>query len=133
MKFEGQYLSFDEYQALGGTLNDNNAFDLLEYEVRKKINLRIQNRLINETTIPFDVKMCVNKLISKVYVWAKNEDKHNDNIASESVGSYSVSFITGSQIAETIKVHSDEIDDVILECLYGVVVNNEALLYLGVK
>ena len=133
MKFEGQYLSFDEYQALGGTLNDNNAFDLLEYEVRKKINVKTQNRLVNETTIPFDVKMCAYKLIDKVNFWASDENKHNDNVASESVGSYSVSYITGSQIEETIKAHSSEIDDIMLECLFGVVVNNEAILYLGVK
>lgn len=133
MKFEGQYLSFDEYQALGGTLNDNNAFDLLEYEVRKKINLKTQNRLINETTIPFDVKMCANKLINKVSFWAKNENKHNDNIASESVGKWSISYITGNQIEETMEAHSSEIDDVIVEYLFGVIVNNEHILYLGVK
>lgn len=131
MKFEGQYLTFDEYQGLGGTLNDNNAFDLLEYEIRKKINLRTQNRLVNLTTIPFEVKMCVNRLIDKVNVWTKNENKHDDNKASESVGSYSVSFITGSQIAETMAAHSQEIEDIMFEYLYGVKVNNQHILFLG--
>ena len=41
-----------------------------------------------------------------------NENKHNDNIASESVGSWSRSYITGSQIEETIKAHESEIEDV---------------------
>lgn len=131
MKFEGQYLSFDEYQALGGTLNDNNAFDLLEYEVRKKVNLRTQNRLINLTEIPFEVKICVNRLIDKVNVWTKNENKHNDNIASETVGSWSRSYITGTQIQETINAHSREIEDIMFEYLYGVVINKEHILYLG--
>jgi len=131
MKFEGQYLTFNEYQALGGTLNDDNAFDLLEYEVRKKINLRTQNRLVNLTEIPFDVKMCVNRLIDKVNIWIKNEKKHDDNKASESVGSYSVSFITGSQIVETLNAHNVEVEDIMLEYLYGVKVNNVHVLYLG--
>jgi len=131
MKFEGQYLTFDEYQSLGGTLDDNNAFDLLEYEVRKKINLRTQNRLVTIAEIPVEVKVCAYKLIDKVYTWNKNSNKRNDNIASETVGSWSVSYITGSQISEIINSHNIEFEDIMLECLYGVKVDNTHILYLG--
>ena len=65
MSFDGQYLTYLEYQSLGGTLEET-PFNLLEYEARKQINIRTQNRLIDETTIPNEVKLCVYHLINKI-------------------------------------------------------------------
>ena len=41
--FSGQYLTYLEYQSLGGTLEET-PFNLLEYEARKQIDLRTQRR-----------------------------------------------------------------------------------------
>ena len=40
MEFEGQYLTYEDYKALGGTLNDQMPFNLLEFESRKQIDKR---------------------------------------------------------------------------------------------
>ena len=44
MEFEGQYLTYEEYIDLGGTL-DLMPFNLLEFEARRKIDIRTQSRL----------------------------------------------------------------------------------------
>ena len=54
MEFKGQYLSYNEYKALGGETLDQMPFNLLEFEARRKIDSRTQNRLknINSSDIP---------------------------------------------------------------------------------
>jgi hypothetical protein len=67
MEFKGQYLTYEEYRALGGTL-DLTPFNLLEFEARKKIDLWTDNRLVNleNSNIPNEVKMCEFKIIDSV-------------------------------------------------------------------
>ena len=132
MEFSGQYLTYEEYRLLGGTLQQT-PFNLLEFEARRKIDERTQWRLKNVNQIPQEVKMCVLTLINNLVTYmSENSSLGNKNIASESVGSYSVSYITGSQIQETIKSKNSEINDIINTYLTGVVVNNEHIIYLGV-
>lgn len=132
MEFSGQYLTYEEYRLLGGTLQQT-PFNLLEFEARRKIDERTQWRLKNVNQIPQEVKMCVLTLINNLVTYmGENSSLGNKNIASESVGSYSVSYITGSQIQETIKSKNSEINDIISTYLTGVVVNNEHIIYLGV-
>lgn len=133
MEFEGQYLEFDEYEELGGSL-DETPFNILEFEARKKIDERTQGRLKKIEELPQEVKMCMFALINTINGYTKAyQESNNKNIASESVGSYSVSYINGSQIQEVIKSKSIELDYVIRNYLYGVIVNGEHILYLGVK
>ena len=129
MEFNGQYLTYDEYKALGGSL-DQTPFNLLEYEARKKIDERTQKRLVGVEFIPQEVKTCVFELIDTLqsYISKKNNNK---NIASESVGSYSVSYVSPSEIREIIKTKNAELDDIIMTDLYGVIVNNEHIIYAG--
>lgn len=127
MEFSGQYLTYNEYTALGGTL-DQTPFNLLEFEARKRIDLRTQNRLENEETIPQEVKLCVFNLINTIKTY---ENKQNRNVQSESVGEYSVSY--SGNIKEIIQNKSYELDDIILNDLYGVIVNGEHVIYNGVK
>ena len=132
MEFSGQYLTYEEYRLLGGTLQQT-PFNLLEFEARRKIDERTQCRLKNVNQIPQEVKMCVLTLINNLVAYMnENSSLGNKNIASESVGSYSVNYITGSQIQETIKSKNSEINDIINTNLTGVVVNNEHIIYLGV-
>lgn len=131
MEFSGQYLRYEEYKALGGTL-DRMPFELLEYETRKRIDERTQNRLKNIEDIPQEVKMCMFKLMNVMSSYDEGLDSVSRNIASENTDGYSVSYVTGSQIQEVLKTKNKELDDIIMTYLNGVIVNNEHILFLGV-
>ena len=130
MEFNGQYLTYEEYRLLGGTL-DLMPFNLLEFEARNQIDLRTHNRLINEETIPQKVKMCDFHLIEKINSYAEATSSIGGNIASENTDGYSISYVTANQIQEIVKSKNAELQDIILSDLYGVVVNNEHIIYNG--
>lgn len=62
MEFGGQYLTYDEYRQLGGTL-DIVPFNLFELEARTNIDRETQNRLEGGLNIPPEVKMCMFRLV----------------------------------------------------------------------
>jgi hypothetical protein len=132
--FEGQYLTYGEYQELGGTL-DETPFNLLEFEARKKIDERTLKRLdgIDTESIPDEVKICVFKLINRIFEYSKTVVEASNNVASENIDGYSVSYLTPDRIAEIIESKNDELDNLIMTNLFGVIVNGEHLIYLGVK
>ena len=132
MEFSGQYLNYNEYRLLGGTL-DQTPFNLLEYEARRKIDERTQGRLKNVANVPQEVKMCVFALINSIKSYGSSTKSNNKNIASENTDGYSVSYVTGGTIQENIKSKSVELNDIINTYLIGVVVNGEHIMYLGVK
>ena len=127
MTFEGQYLTYAEYQALGGSAIGEMPFNLLEFEARRKIDEPTHNRLVGGVDIPQEVKLCEFTIINNVL--KAYENKIARGKTSESVGSYSVSY---SNIKEIIENKNTEINDVILTNLYGVVYNGEHVLYSGV-
>lgn len=131
MEFSGQYLTYDEYKALGGNL-DQTPFNLLEFEARRIIDSKTQQRLKNVKELPQEVKICVYSLIDTLNSYV-NESQTSKNISSESVGSYSVSYATGTQIQEIVKSKNTELTDVVLTYLTGVIVNREHVVYLGVN
>ena len=126
MRFEGQYLTYAEYQSLGGSAIGETPFNLLEFEARRQIDGRTKNRLVGITTIPNEVKICVYNLINLIKSYNIDNDR---NISSETVGSYSVSY--GRSISELIQGKDIEITDVIINDLYGLIINNEHVLYIG--
>ena len=63
MEFSGQYLTYNEYKALGGEL-DLTPFNLLEYDARKEIDKETLGRLINLDKQKEEVKMCMWELIN---------------------------------------------------------------------
>lgn len=132
--FEGQYLTYEEYQELGGTL-DQTPFNLLEFEARKKVDERTLKRLdgIDTEYIPYEVKICVFKLINRIFEYSKTIVEASNNVASENIDGYSVSYLTPDRIAEIIESKNDELDNLIMTSLFGVIVNGEHLIYLGVK
>lgn len=131
MEFSGKYLTYDEFKGLGGTLSET-PFNLLEYEARRIIDNRTLQRLKGIEIIPQEVKMCMFALINIINSYA-NQGQTSKNISSESVGSYSVSYTTGTQIQETINSKNAELTDIVLTYLTGVFVNGEHLVYLGVN
>ena len=129
MEFDGQYLTYTEYTQLGGSLTET-PFNLLEYQARKEIDLNTKNRLASVDEIPNEVKLCVYELIDtlKKYV---NDANFNVNYTQETIDGYSRAFATASQISEIVNSKKIEIDNIILRDLYGVIVNNEHLIYRG--
>lgn len=142
MKFDNQYLNYETYRLLGGKM-DYMPFNLLEFEARKIIDGRTQKRLKGVEEIPQEVKLCINKMINTIgsYISATNVDTsdsiNKNNISSESVGSYSVSYITPEQILsnvqEIIKSKNKELEDIMFNYLINCVVNNEHIMYNGVS
>lgn len=129
MDFEGQYLTYEDYRYLGGTL-DLMSFNLLEFEARKKIDLRTKNRIkgTNYCDIPYEVKLCMFKLMNKLNEYEKKES--SKGISSETVGSYSVTYSQDTSENETT-VKDKDLDDLMMSDLYGVALNGEHLIYLG--
>ena len=78
MEFSGQYLTYNEYRTLGGTL-DLTPFNLLEYEARKEIDRETLGRLINLKEQSQDTKMCMYQLIN-LYVSINNGVEISGNV-----------------------------------------------------
>ena len=127
IEFDGQYLTYEEYQSLGGSL-DTMPFNLTEFEARKRIDERTQNRLKDIDEIPNEVKLCIFNMINTIQTYASEQNK---NVSSEHVGEYSVSY--GSNIKELVRGKETELNDIIMHDLYGLIVNNEHVIYNGVK
>lgn len=133
MEFTNQYLSYEEYMELEGTLEEV-PFNELEFECRRIIDSRTQNRLKNKNTneIPQEVKLLINKMIRTLQDYYVSLNKAQSGIASENTDGYSVSYISSNQISQLIEGKIDVLQDLVLTYLFGVIVNNEHLLYCGV-
>lgn len=87
IKFENQYLTYEEYKEdLKGELSEM-SFNLLEYRAEKEIDEQTSDRFKKLKEYPIELKLCINELITEI-------KKYNEvsNKASETVGSYSVSY-----------------------------------------
>ena len=129
MEFNGQYLDYNTYISLGGTLEET-PFNLLEYNARKKIDERTFGRLINIETIPEEVKICDYELINVLesYSTFKTEDK---SIASENTDGYSITYRSpGKDILEAC---NKELDANINTYLSNTKIDNIPVLYRGIR
>ena len=129
MEFNNQYLSYEEYKSLGGTLGEM-PFNILELKARQVINERTQNRLKNVEKIPQEVKICVYDLINTMNKYNLSNNSTSSNISSENTDGYSVTYKSGTELTEEQK---KQYDDVMETDLYGVIVDNTPILYLGVN
>ena len=132
MTFEGQYLTYAEYQALGGSAIGEMPFNLLEFEARRQIDIRTFDRIKNSKTIPQEVKICVYALINGLSDFASATSNASGNVASENTDGYSISYISADKISDIVKSKQSEIDDIIRTYLLGVIYNGEHLMYCGV-
>lgn len=106
MDFKGQYLTYDEYRLMGGTL-DIMPFNLLETKARTNIDIESQKRLTKAKTIPTEVKSCMYDLIETMAYDGAYKDATTD---------------------EKEKL----INSIIYKGLVAVVVDGTPLLYRGV-
>lgn len=129
MEFNNQYLTYEEYESLGGTLGEM-PFNILELKAQQIINERTQNRLKNIEEIPQEVKICVYDLINTMNKYNLSNNSTSSNISSENTDGYSVTYKSGTELTEEQK---KQYDDVMETDLYGVIVDNTPILYLGVN
>lgn len=87
MEFKGQYLTYQDYKALGGTL-DLTPFNLLEFRARKEVDDCTYGRLMKLDTQVQEVKLCIMDLMDKI----KKYNEVDNGKSSETVGSYSVTY-----------------------------------------
>jgi len=125
MTFDNQYLTYLEYKELGGMLEEL-PFNLLEFECRKIIDRKTLNRLV-EQNVPQEVKLCEFKMINCINDYSKTI---KNGVSSESTDGYSVSY---GNIDTIIKTKENELEDIVTTSLFGVIVNNEHAIYIGVK
>lgn len=130
MEIEGQYLTYEEYQALGGTL-DQTPFNILEFEARRIINTRTQNR-IKDDNIPQEVKLCEYEMINCIEKYLVSSESMKGNIASESTDGYSISYVTLNQANAVVKSKTTELLDIMRTYLLGVIYEDKHLLYAGI-
>ena len=129
MEINNQYLTYEEYKSLGGTLGEV-PFNILELKARQVINERTQNRLKGVEEIPQEVKICVYDLIQTMNKYNMSNNATSSNISSENTDGYSVTYKSGTELTTEQKA---QFEDVMFTDLYGVIVNGEAILYLGVN
>ena len=127
MEFEGQYLTYQEYKALGGTL-DEMPFNLLEFNARMKIDERTFGRLVDKGQEYQEVKLCVYNMITTLNSYS-SYDTQNKAISSESTDGYSISY--GTPQKSTTEAKNSELEDVINSYLANVVIDNVPVLYRG--
>ena len=127
MEFKNQYLSYEEYKSLGGTLGEM-PFNILELKARQIINERTQNRLKNVEKIPQEVKICVYDLIQIINKYNNSNNSTSSNISSENIDGYSISYKSGTELIEEQK---KQYNDIMETDLNGVIVDNTPILYLG--
>lgn len=109
MEFSNQYLTYEEYQSLGGTLEET-PFNLSELEARKNIDKYTFGRLQNLENQEEEVKVCIFKLIGLIDTYNAYENQ-NKAVASESTDGYSISY--GGATENVSKAKSSEIKSMI--------------------
>ena len=129
MEFNNQYLTYEEYKSLGGTLGEM-PFNILELKARQIINERTQNRLKDIEKIPQEVKNCVYDLINTMNKYNLSNNSTSSNISSENTDGYSVTYKSGTELTDEQK---KQYNDIMETDLYGVIVDNTPILYLGVN
>jgi len=108
MIFNGQYLTYAEYQSLGGTL-DEVPFSILELTARGMVDERTHNRLKGLQEQKTEVKVCIFELIDNMPKPSKT------NISSENIDGYSVSYANKTSI-EQQKLYDEIIRSNLIMC-----------------
>ncbi len=102
MEFTGQYLTYNEYQELGGTLNET-PFNILEVEARKNIDKYTFGRLVALEEQILETKICEFKLINLLDTY-NSYDNQSKSIASENTDGYSISYSQATENVSKAKI-----------------------------
>lgn len=127
MEFDGQYLTYSEYQSLGGTLEEM-PFNLLEFKARKEVDKYTFGRLEEIGNGYNEVKLCVNDIIGILDLYQKydNQDKRVSSVNTDGyVESYNLD-ISGME-----KSKDDKIKNIIYNYLSNLYLDDTPILYRG--
>lgn len=133
------YLTYAEYQAMGGTLEES-VYNKYEFRAETIIDWYTFNRLHGETDIPERVRKCMFMLIDLLYQQDKamggdgsgSGSGGASQIASQSNDGVSVSYSIMST-EDLIKYRQKELDDIVGRTLQGVMNSiGHRLLYRGI-
>ena len=113
MEFEGQYLTYEEYKALGGTL-DLMPFNIAEKKARKLVDERTYSRLKKIENQVQDVKMCIFELIP-ITKDSYTDIHENKNISSETIDGYNINY--KNKTIDDEKIKDNEIKSIIVRWL----------------
>ena len=113
MEIQGQYLTYSEYQALGGTLTET-PFKILEYEARQNVDKYTYGRLKELQTQNQETKLCIFKLIGVLDSYNKQETQ-NKGVSSESIDGYGISYLAPS--TSVIQAKNSELQGIVKEYL----------------
>lgn len=127
MEFKGQYLTYQEYQLLGGTLEEM-PFNLLEFDARKRIDKRTFGRLVDKGQKYKEVKLCIYNMIITLNSYS-SYDTQNKAISSENTDGYSISY--GTPQKSVTEAKNSELEDVIDTYLSNLIVDDVSVLYRG--
>ena len=103
MEFNNQYLTYEEYQDLGGTLQET-PFNILELEARKNIDKYTFGRLKDLEQQINEVKICEFKLIGLLNTYSSYENQ-NKSISSENTDGYSISYAQSTENVSKAKIN----------------------------
>ena len=129
MEFTNQYLGYDEYRLLGGTLEEA-PFDILELEAQKNIDKYTFGRLKDLDNQINEVKICEFKLIELLDTY-NSYSNQNKSVASESTDGYSISYSGASENVLKAKINDIKgiIKTYLAECYLE---DGTPYLYVGV-
>ena len=137
MTFEGQYLTYAEYKSLiegeGGSAIEATPFNLLEFEARRRIDIKTFNRVKKLEAIPQEVKLCEYALIKAMSTFDESLSGigSGENVASETIDGYSVSYITSADAGKIVEAKSNQLNDIIKTYLLNVIIDGQHLMYCG--
>ena len=120
------YLTYTEYQNMGGTL-DETTFNDLEFEARCKVDYWTFNRLKNEESYPEELQRCMYKLIKLIHQAQQASAIDGDDSGSSSTAGLASMSNDGVSISynvlsasEAVELASKEIDACIRQYLADV-------------
>ena len=121
MNFNKQYLTYQEYKELGGSLAEM-PFNILEFKARKIVDTNTLGRLVELQIQVQEVKMCMYELVNAV------ESNERQGKSSESIDGYSVTY-ENNTTSEHAKQYHDIIWNYLINCRLP---KGTPYLYLGV-
>lgn len=127
MEFNGQYLTYNEYQSLGGTLAEM-PFNLLEFKARKEIDKYTFGRLEEIGNGYNEVKLCVNDIIGILDLYS-DYDNQDKRISSVNTDGYVESY--NLDISGMEKSKDDKIKNIIYNYLSNLYLYDTPILYRG--
>ena len=113
MTFEGQYLTYAEYQSLGGSAIGEMPFNLLEFQARQIVDKYTFARLKDLEEQNQDVKVCIFELVNMIN--SDTTNTQNKAIASESIDGYRVSYL--GTTTDVVVAKNKEIEGIVRKYL----------------